>query len=223
MLSVEPFDKFSSESDGSEEKRMRLLMLSLLGMPTLALGAAPVSIDGAKSRACVLVNKADTVLSGFAHDHVICASGVQGTVEFDNDTAQCTVEVSVAVSELVVDDPALRKALGVEGEIKEGDRKTIKKHMLATKQLDAQKHPKVLFRSARCGAMEAGFWAEGQLTIKGKNRPQRIELSRSGAVLVGRFSILGSDFGLAPYSAFLGAVKNQDRLRFDLRLTPLEP
>ena len=140
-----------------------------------------------------------------------------------------------------VDPPAERKArsprlfeLGLLDAdlppVDEGDRGKVREAMLGEDQLDGARFPTVTAEliglERRGGGADArvalGWDATVRLTVRGrtieKKVPTRWELIdgelRAEAVAEARFS----EFGIEPYSAFLGAVRNADRFHFVVEL-----
>ena len=162
--------------------------------------------------------------SALAHDHVIHATSLFGTVTMDAaDRAGTKVDVTVPTKSLINDDPIMRKRFGVEGEISEKDRATILAHMRHPDQLDIEVHQTITFvsTSVQAGA-GSSMTINGALTIRGKSKniSMPIEVTHKGNTIDGKGTIRlkTSDFGIEPYSAFLGAVKNQDQLILHVRL-----
>lgn len=186
-------------------------------------GLRTYAIDAKKSSFVVQVFKAGAA-SALAHDHVIHATALFGTVTMDAaDRAGAKVEVTVPTKSLVNDDPTMRKRFGLEGEISEKDRAAILANMRHPDQLDIEVHPTITFVSS---SVQAGagtsMTLNGALTIRGKSKniSMPIDVSQKGNTIDGKGTIRlkTSDFGIEPYSAFLGAVKNQDQIILHVRL-----
>lgn len=167
----------------------------------------------------------DGVASGFAHDHVIVAEAVEGEVDFDPAApGTFAVDVRVDTRKLEPDPPAQRKIYGLEGELDADDRKTIKEHMREEDQLHVAKYPQITFRSSRvtASAKAGDYVVVGLLTIRGVTREVsvavQVEADASGFRGRGKLRIKHTQFGFEPYSAMLGAVKNQDRIDLVLEL-----
>jgi polyisoprenoid-binding protein YceI len=186
-------------------------------------GPRRYTLDAKKSSFVVQVFKAGAA-SALAHDHVIHATGMYGTVVLDAaDRSSATVEVTVPTKSLVNDDPVMRKRFGLEGEINEKDRAAILANMRHPDQLDVEVHPTITFKST---SVQAGagtmMTLNGILTIRGKSKAisMPVDVSIKGNTIDGKGTIRlkTSDFGIEPYSAFLGAVKNQDQIILHVRL-----
>jgi len=134
-------------------------------------GPRTYTLDAKKSSFVVQVFKAGAA-SALAHDHVIHATGMYGTVVVDAaNRAAATVEITVPTKSLVNDDPAMRKRFGLEGELTEKDRAAILANMRHPDQLDVEVHPTITFKSTsvQAGAGSA-MTLHGNLTIRGKTQ-----------------------------------------------------
>jgi polyisoprenoid-binding protein YceI len=199
-------------------------------VPALVLGsaggalAATLRIDPARSRLVAQVFK-EGLGSGFAHDHVIRATQVTGTVEYDAaapDRTAITVEVPAA--SLRADEPALRQEFGLTSALSTSDRADVEKAMRAPDQLDVSRFPTIRFVSTRVGRQPDGrLLVTGTLTIRGVSRevtfPAEVTSGEAGAVR-GRatLTLRQSSFGYQPYRAALGTVRNKDELTLLLDL-----
>jgi polyisoprenoid-binding protein YceI len=203
-----------------------------------AASAAPAwSVDLGRSLFAVLTRKAGPA-ARLAHDHLVVARAPEIELGFDPSAPEAArLVVTVPVQSLDVDPPAERKArsprlaeLGLlDAElppVDEGDRVKVREAMLGEDQLDGARFPTVtaeLVGFARRGAGAAarvalGWDATVRLTVRGrtieKKVPARWEVVdgelRAEAVAEARFT----EFGIEPYSAFLGAVRNADLFHF---------
>lgn len=206
-------------------------------VPTAAQGgeaeAAPAgpktfTLDAKKSSFVVQVFKAGAA-SALAHDHVINATSLTGTVVVDAASlATAAVDVTVQTMGLVNDEPALRKRYGLEGEVNEKDRAAILDNMRNEEQLDTKKFPTMRFVSTSVvpGAGSA-LTLKGRLTIKGVTKdislPCDVVIKDKTVDGKGTVRLKTSDFGIEPYSAFLGAVRNQDEIILHVRFVASAP
>jgi polyisoprenoid-binding protein YceI len=197
----------------------------LLGPGIAASGT--YRIDPEQTRLAVRTHR-DGIGSGLAHDHVVEATEVTGRVEYDASRPDAgSVTVEARTGSLRVDEPAVRRRLGVEGDLSESQRADVSKAMRAADQLDVERHPTIRFASTRVVAEGDGrLRVTGSLTIRGVTRevsfPAMVALE--GGLLRGRATLtfLQSSFGYKPYSALLGAIRNKDEvsLHVDLVATP---
>ncbi len=171
--------------------------------------------------------------SGLAHNHLVVARSPEVELEFDAENPlETRFSVAVEVDDLVADDPELQSAwnarileLGIleepMEELKEKNRRKVGDAMRGKKQLDAARHPGLtaelgglIEAPTSHGDTEFPLRADLQVKIRGETRavPAAVRYEWDGesltveAVATAKFS----DFGIRPYSAMLGAVKNLD-------------
>ncbi|MBM0104470.1 YceI family protein [Steroidobacter sp. S1-65] len=163
-------------------------------------------------------------LARLGHNHVITSRSVTGRAWLHPRFTASGFELSFPVAELVVDDPQARQAAGSDfpPEIPTADQEGTKKNMLRPEVLDAQKYPKVTFRSASISGSLQAPRITARITIKDVSRevvvPASIALNGKRLTARGELEILQTEFGMKPFSVALGALAVQDRLRvrFDL-------
>ena len=182
------------------------------------------TLDPGKSTLVVQVFKdPNTVAAGMSHDHVIAATAWSGTVRWDGyDPSACAIELVLPVAKLDPDAPALRKRFDLEGELSDSQRASVKKNMLAKDQLDADRYPEISFKSTSCAAKGEAVEVRGTLNIHGQAKAvsasMQISVDGGSFRAKGSFKAKGTDFGIDPFTAMMGALKNQDQLRFTLDL-----
>lgn len=183
--------------------------------------AKPVTytLDAAKSSLYVQVFKdPTTVAADLSHDHVVAATGWTGTVTWG--AGPCAVDISVPVSGLRNDDDAMRKRVGYDVMLDEGQRADVKANMLGASQLDASRSPTITYKAMSCEATDATWKVTGALTIRGvaKRVITTLKVSADGARFSasGKFTAKTNDFGFEPFSAMLGALKNKAEMKFTL-------
>lgn len=197
-------------------------------------GPARVEIDPAESVFAIVTHKGG-IASGAAHNHLVTAVGYQAQLSFDPSSASATsFAFTAAVEDLEVDRwdleqrwyPRLEE-LGVLSEpfseVGEKDRSKIRDSMLGKSQLHAAEHPSlsaklasVEERTTTHGGVEFPYAVKLVLEIRGqsvaKTVSARFEESDGGVSIEAVGTFLFSEFGIKPYSALLGAVKNQDEV-----------
>lgn len=189
-----------------------------------AAGPVQYTVDSS-SRLVVLVYKdPDTMGAGLSHDHVVQAKGFTGRVIWDEaDPGACQVSFSVPVSQLDVDYPANRVRYGLEGGLSESQRADVRKNMLAKDQLDSARYPKITFESTGCDGTVGLVKVQGTLTIHGTGKavtaPMTVAIDGDTFTASGSFGARHSDFGMAPFTAMFGQLKNKDPLSFQLNVT----
>ncbi len=212
-----------------------LLVAALaLVMPASPAAAtvAEYTIDPAHSVFAVLTHKVG-IGSSLAHDHLVVAEKPAVKLEFDPDSpAALKVAFAVAVATLEVDAPGPRaawkgrfKELGIHsGElplVPDADRQKVRVAMLGESQLAATMFPEIraevfgLEPNKSAGPRVVPPWIVlARLTIRGKTIERRLPATWSeqngtlSAEIVGELHF--RDFGIEPYSTFLGAIRNDD-------------
>ena len=180
-----------------------------------------------------------------AHDHLIVAIDPRVALRFDPQTPLAAqFDLDFAVQDLTVDPAELQKIWGERllelgvldepyGKLSEKNRGKIRRAMLGEEQLHAEAHPQIRARlgAVRAQASERGsqlFDYELDLTleVRGAEVTQptvarwwvdEVDEGRHHFEAVGSFRF--SDFGIEPYSALLGAVRNDDTFYVFLRLS----
>ena len=204
------------------------LLVAAAGGQTLS--AAGVALDAEHSVLAVLTHKAG-IASGLAHDHLVTAPLDALRLEFDAAAPEATrATLDLAVERLEIDHFAARanwkvrlRELGAGPEkldpVTEEDRGKVREAMLGKSQLDAAGSPRLtaeLVKLEKADGMKPPFDGRAtiRLTIRGKTVERaipatwRVEGSGFTVEALGEFRF--TEFGIRPYSAALGAVKNDD-------------
>jgi len=183
------------------------------------------AFDDADSLLYVQVYKdPDAAASGLAHDHVMRATNWNGFVSYNpSDIDECAMQFSLPVRDLQVDEDAMRELVGYGDTISQPDRDQIKEHMLADNQLNASQNPTISFVSSECQLTnENVLRVTGEMAIRNEVRIWDIDIDftiQSEAFYMSSIiDFTHSDFGIEPYSAFFGAVRNAEPLKitFDM-------
>jgi len=203
---------------------LRPVVLLVFFFPSSAL-AEPVvyEIDPVRSELVVQLFKAG-VGSPLAHDHVVRATDYAGRIQGDPTVpTAASISVEVKTASLRADEPTVRQEYGLPALPSEKDRADIQRAMESTSQLDVARYPTMRFRSTGIAKRaEDQFVVTGDLTIRDVVRPVTFPVAverRDDAVHgSGSLRFRQSSFGYEPYSAYLGAVRNQDEvvLHFDV-------
>ena len=140
------------------------------------------------------------------------------------DPKQCLIDFRVSVSGLDPDPPELRSKFNLEGTLDEGQRATIKENILSEAQLNAAKHPNIIFQAYSCSGTNGIIDVTGIMTIRGVERevrfPMNVTLDK-GLQAKGFFTVLHEDFKLDPYEGLLGTIRNKQELKFSFELKSL--
>jgi hypothetical protein len=216
------------------------LLLAVFLFPNASVFAGEFRVIPEQSVFAVVTHKGG-LAGGLAHDHFIAASEYSARLDFtDSDRLATQFHVHLAAENLVVDSESLHErwysrleALGLVnkpfGSLSDKDRAKIRETMLGVKQLDAVAFPEI---SARVLSIDEETKDQGEvqlshrvmlaLSVHGQTVEKpvwaRYELV-DGALrveAVGEFRF--RDFGIKPYSAMLGAVKNKDSFHLYVNL-----
>lgn len=183
------------------------------------------------------------VMSTLAHNHLITASDYEAEFRFDADAYEETrFKLDVPVDSLVIDDGTDRERwaqriaeLGIEdnlGSPSEKDRKKIRKTMLGKNQLDAANYPAFIFELVSLTRVEDPTEPDGfnhasrvDVTIRGVTNqltfPMNITEGADTLYIEGFAETAFTAFGIKPFSAALGTVKNRDEFHLYLNLTAI--
>jgi polyisoprenoid-binding protein YceI len=191
-------------------------LLSAIFFPQ-SINAAEFIIDPARSELVVLLFKTG-VGAAFAHDHVVRATKYSGEIRLDP-TARTAAQIAVEVdaTALATDEPEIRRKYNLPLGLSAENRREIQQTLESESQLYVRRYPKIRFRSTRITQEREGqYTVTGDLELRGVTQTVsflvRAELQEDMLRGKGSARLLQSSFGYQPYSAFLGAVKNQDEV-----------
>jgi polyisoprenoid-binding protein YceI len=200
-----------------------LWFLSAAALSTFAarpVAAAGLEATPASGRILVHVLKKG-LFAGFAHDHHFEVTAWRATADVpEGDPSRLSVEAVLAAGSLRDRQEALSQA----------DRVKVDAQAAGPDVLDAAHHPEIAWRAERA-TLEPGSGkdrpargtAHGLLTLRGRTRPVDLafEAERDGESwrVRGRGRVRQSDFGISPFSGFLGTVGVEDELEIEVALT----
>jgi polyisoprenoid-binding protein YceI len=164
----------------------------------------------------VLKYDRDALMKG--HDHVIKATTFDGSVTWSpTDPSACKVNISFSASALAIDPPGARAKAGLDGETDEENLPKIKENMLSKTQINSSSFPTISFVSTSCSGTSGSVKVTGNLSIHGvaKSVTAAMNITEDGATFSakGSTSITHRMFGFDPFTAALGALKNDDNLK----------
>jgi hypothetical protein len=186
-----------------------------------------------------IITQKEGVASGLAHDHLIVASQYNAELNLDGENISGgKFEIKIPTSGLLVDSPEEQKRwtpriqeLGLRKEdfspLGETDRKKITGNMLDKNQLSATEFPNILgkiislkkadgnlFSLDKKISISANYLAEMSFEIKGKSViklvPANVSLKGTEVHVTAVVPLLFTEFGIKPYSALLGAIRNSN-------------
>lgn len=182
-------------------------------------------VDPAASSVRIYVFR-DGAGAKFGHNHVLSVPRFEGYVLLPSDNArQAHFDLRVPLTELVVDDPALRATTGggFSGERSASDIDGTRVNMLGPKVLDAEKFPLMRLRSLRVEGDWPVLAAEVEITLHGVTRSQpvllHVERDEKQLKARGEFVLRQSDYGITPFSALGGIMKVADAVAVSFEVT----
>lgn len=198
-----------------------LLFLCVAG----TAGAAPVTytLQPKRSKLVAHLLKAGAG-SRFAHDHVVEARKVSGTVVVDAAApGRSRISVTVPTRSLRADEPRLRRQYGMKSTLSPKDRQKVEQNMRSRGQLYTARHGSITFVSKKVEGLSRGrYRVFGTLTIRGVSRSvaATVSASVSGATFKGscQLRVRQSHFGYKPYSAMMGLVSVRDLITINIYL-----
>ncbi len=165
----------------------------------------------------------DTLGAGLSHDHVVKATGWRGSVTWDaDDLSACKVSFNVPVSGLVIDEASMRKQVGYDSMLSDSQRGDVREEMVSSKQLDGSSFSEISFESTGCTASGSSVSVAGTMKMRGKQAKvvAQMQITADGTAFSanGTMNTQGTQFGMNPFSAMFGQLKNLDVLKFTIRV-----
>jgi polyisoprenoid-binding protein YceI len=160
----------------------------------------------------------DGLAAQAGHDLTIEATRWSGMLGVNDDLSPADLDVRIDMGALVV-----RDGTGGVKPLSDRDRREIA--VTARKVLASDQFPEAVFAAAgfQPGAGGGGE-IRGTLTIRGQERPLQVRVTQTGA---GRYhaeaQVVQSDYGIKPYSAFLGALRVRDAVDIAVDLDLSDP
>lgn len=181
-------------------------------------GATIYEVSPQASVVHILVYRGGT-LARFGHNHVMTVQGLRGRIWSHPTLARSGFQFSFPVADMIVDDSKARQAAGsdFDSEIPQTDRDGTRKNMLRAEVLDAERYPSVELKSVAIGGSAQKPQVSARITIRNVTRDVAVAptvvVDGARITVSGEFDIQQTDFGIKPFSAALGALQVQDRLR----------
>lgn len=171
-------------------------------------GTHPLGPDGGT----LLVKTGRTGLGSKAgHDLTIEVTRWEGTATVDSSNpANSSVSLDAEVDSFVV-----REGTGGVKPLTDSDRAEIKE-TLRDKILRTDRHPTITFRSTSVEGEPDSFTVTGDLTVVGTTQPATVRGSLAGTAARGAATVVQSEHGIKPYSAFFGALKLADEVTVEV-------
>jgi polyisoprenoid-binding protein YceI len=181
-------------------------------------GSVVYRIDRDASRIWLYL-RADGPLARVGHTHVICATGLAGTIWLQPQPERSRLELQLPVDQLVVDDPAERAVAGAEFSepLDDAARAGTREHMLGASQLDATHFPSIELHSQRVQVTPDGLMLDLAVHLRDHDAtltvPVQWQVQGDGLEASGETRFEQTALGLVPYTALFGALRVADTVR----------
>lgn len=209
--------------------RTACIPLALTLMAVAPAAETAFTIDREASVLAIATQRAG-IAGRMAHDHLIHAGGFDYALAVSGaDPESVTFSLTLAAEGLVVDEPdALARwwpRLQEHGlvdrgpsSLSEGERADVRASMLGADQLNAEEHPAIRAEIVSIAGAESADNTTHRITVAVTVAGATVEYPFDAVLTVddGRLEVEAhtvarfTDFGIRPYRAFLGAVRNQD-------------
>ncbi len=155
----------------------------------------------------------DGLVAQAGHDLTIDAARWSGELVVGADLAPESLQAKIDLGALVVRD-------GTGGIKPLSDRDKREIAVTARKTLSADRYPEATFTATGFEPSAGGGGTiVGTLTLAGQTRPQRLEVSQTApGVYHATTTIRQTNFGIKPYTAFLGTLKVADAVEVEVDL-----
>jgi polyisoprenoid-binding protein YceI len=173
----------------------------------MAVHMEPLQFGNEQGRVFLMTAR-DGLAAQAGHDLTIELGKWSAELEVADDHSAAGLTVRVDMNSLVV-----REGTGGVKPLTDRDRREIA--VTARKALRVDQNPQAIFSAPAFKPEPGGGGAlAGSLTLAGTTRPLRLEVARTGpASYHATGSVRQTDFGIKPYTAFLGALKVSDTVR----------
>ena len=160
----------------------------------------------------------DGLAAQAGHDLTIEATRWSGELGVNDELSPVGLEVRVDLGALVV-----REGTGGVKPLTDRDRREIAVTM--RKVLGAGQHPEAVFAADKFRPdADGGGEISGTLTLRGQARPLRLQVKQTGT---GRYhaetQVVQSNYGIKPYTAFLGALRVRNAVDVAVELDLSDP
>jgi polyisoprenoid-binding protein YceI len=169
---------------------------------------------GTEQGCIVLTTLRDGLAAQAGHDLTLEPGRWSGELVVGDDLTPISLEVRVDLESLVV-----RTGSGGLKPLTDRDRREIA--VAARKVLRADRHPEATFSATGFEpAAHGGGVITGTLTLAGRSRPLRLDVTQPAPDQYRAITaVVQSDFGVKPYSAFLGSLKVRDAVTVQVEVS----
>jgi len=147
----------------------------------------------------------DGLAAQAGHDLTVEATRWSGDLRVNDDLSPASLEVHIDLGALVV-----RDGTGGVKPLTDRDRREIA--VTTRKVLRTDQHPEAVFTvDGFRPAADGGGEISGTLALRGQERPLRLQVKQTGADrYYAETQVVQTDYGIKPYTAFLGALRVRD-------------
>ena len=159
----------------------------------------------------------DGLAAQAGHDLVIEIGRWSGELTVNDDLSPAGLEVRIDMGSLIV-----REGTGGLKPLTDRDRREI--GVTARKTMHADRHPEATFSATKFERDNGGGTISGTLTLAGQSRPARLQVTATGEDRYhATTSVVQSEYGIKPYTGFLGALRVRDAVTVDVDVDLAEP
>jgi polyisoprenoid-binding protein YceI len=160
----------------------------------------------------------DGLAAQAGHDLTIEATRWSGELVVNDDLSPASLEVRIDLGALVV-----REGTGGVKPLTDRDRREMA--VTARKVLGTDQHPEAVFAADSFRpAADGGGEISGTFTLRGQSRPLRLQVKQTGTDRYhAETQVVQSDYGIKPYTAFLGALRVRDAVDAAIELDLSDP
>ena len=160
----------------------------------------------------------DGLAAQAGHDLTIEATRWSGDLVVNDDLSPASLEVRIDLGALVV-----REGTGGVKPLTDRDRREMA--VTARKVLGTDQHPEAVFAADSFRpAADGGGEISGTFTLRGQSRPLRLQVKQTGTDRYhAETQVVQSDYGIKPYTAFLGALRVRDAVDAAIELDLSDP
>jgi polyisoprenoid-binding protein YceI len=159
----------------------------------------------------------DGLAAQAGHDLIIEIGRWSGELTVNDDLSPAGLEVRMDMGSLIV-----REGGGGVKPLSDRDRREIA--VTARKTLGADRHAEATFSATKFEPDNDGGTIAGTLTLAGQSRPMRLQVTATGEDRYhATTSVVQSEYGIKPYTGFLGALRVRDAVKVDVDVDLAEP
>jgi polyisoprenoid-binding protein YceI len=159
----------------------------------------------------------DGLAATAGHDLTIEATRWSGELDVNDDLSPAELDVRIDLGALVV-----RDGTGGIKPLSDRDRREIA--VTARKVMAADRYPEATFAASAFSPGGSGGEISGTFTLRGSARPLRLRVTETGPDRYhAEATVLQSDYGIKPYTAFLGALRVRDAVDIVIDVDLSEP